>query len=320
MKEYTYLSDHKKANSVSLGLLLASALLGVINLFVNNGILNCLANVLAVVMFGFAMHYLDYNNVQGQSIKKYIVAFHCFAIHAILPIFSSITGQPGTLSYQVLHGLTDMMLVAGLLALAKIFKPSLSYMLVVLVSLVGFVLSLLNVNLVFNILVAVLGLLVIFFAYKSSISSVVLGLVVALLALTAIFTKNNPLMHKYLHVLAMIAMMYVAYKFYDIIKARSENVVRGLDIDTPSTSSTSTRSAMPTYTSLSYEPDDSWFIKEYQNLSYEDKLNAPVNAFKGVSEEMAKDLKAAFNIKTIKDLAESKYFIWAKEIVEEAER
>ena len=49
-------------------------------------------------------------------------------------------------------------------------------------------------------------------------------------------------------------------------------------------------------------------------------MDAPLTAFKGVSDAMAKDMKAAFGIDTIRELAESKYFKWAKEIVEEANK
>ena len=69
-----------------------------------------------------------------------------------------------------------------------------------------------------------------------------------------------------------------------------------------------------------YEFDRSWFIAEYKDLPYADLLNAPVYAFKGVSEAMAEDLRKAFGIKTIGQLADSKYFAWAKEIVEEANK
>ena len=85
--------------------------------------------------------------------------------------------------------------------------------------------------------------------------------------------------------------------------------------DSKKTSKSSTRSR----SASKYTFDRSWFIKEYEDESYDNLLNAPVYAFKGVSKEMAEDLEDAFGIKTIGDLADSKYFAWAKEIVEEAE-
>jgi hypothetical protein len=49
-------------------------------------------------------------------------------------------------------------------------------------------------------------------------------------------------------------------------------------------------------------------------------MKSPVDALWGVSANDAKLLKEAFNIKTVEDLATNKFFNWAKEIVEEAEK
>jgi predicted RecB family nuclease len=53
------------------------------------------------------------------------------------------------------------------------------------------------------------------------------------------------------------------------------------------------------------------FIVKFYDKKYEDKyleelVSAPVAAISGVSEEDAKDLKEAFNIKTVEDLATNK--------------
>jgi hypothetical protein len=49
------------------------------------------------------------------------------------------------------------------------------------------------------------------------------------------------------------------------------------------------------------------------NLS--ELVNAPVSALQGVSEGDAELLDKAFNVKTIKDLANLKYVRWAQAIV-----
>ena len=54
------------------------------------------------------------------------------------------------------------------------------------------------------------------------------------------------------------------------------------------------------------------FIVKFYDKAYEDKyveelINAPVAAISGVSEEDAKDLKEAFNIETVQDLATNRY-------------
>ena len=63
-----------------------------------------------------------------------------------------------------------------------------------------------------------------------------------------------------------------------------------------------------------------WIVKAYRDLTGQALLDAPVNALWGVSEGDAALLKDAFGIKTIRDLATNKYFAWAAEITEEADR
>ena len=340
MKEYPNLASEKKSKNISLGLIVASLCLGLLGA-VAPGIKKpayVLAALFSVALYGYAMHYLDYHNVQGQSIKKYILAFHTFAIHAILFTTTIFTGEAGTLSYQVIHGLVDALLVAALLCTAKIFKNNISNTIVCVLALVAFVLSLLNVNLLLNILLIACAALLILYSYKESMVSVIMAALVLLTALTAIFTKQNPKFHDYMHVLVNAAMLFVAYQFYNVVNPTidSINTYRtNLDLDPTHRSRTAVGAGAATENTVSrsakdsdktsrstrtrkYTFDRSWFIKEYEKESYENLLNAPVYAFKGVSEEMAKDLKDAFGIETIGELADSKYFAWAKEIVEEA--
>lgn len=55
--------------------------------------------------------------------------------------------------------------------------------------------------------------------------------------------------------------------------------------------------------------------KAFESKSLKEIADAPVDALQGVSEGDAEKLKAAFNIKTVRDLAESKYVKWAQAIV-----
>ena len=48
--------------------------------------------------------------------------------------------------------------------------------------------------------------------------------------------------------------------------------------------------------------------KAYENMNVTEILDAPVAAISGVSEGDAEKLAAAFNIKTVRDLGNSKYF------------
>ena len=59
--------------------------------------------------------------------------------------------------------------------------------------------------------------------------------------------------------------------------------------------------------------------KAYEGKSFKELINAPVDALQGLSESDAKLLKEAFNIKTIGDLGNSKYFRWARAITIMAE-
>ncbi len=55
--------------------------------------------------------------------------------------------------------------------------------------------------------------------------------------------------------------------------------------------------------------------KAFEGKSLRELANAPVSALQGVSENDAKLLLEAFNVKTIGDLANLKYVKWAQAIV-----
>ncbi|HQV41807.1 MAG: hypothetical protein IT466_04765 [Moraxellaceae bacterium] len=55
--------------------------------------------------------------------------------------------------------------------------------------------------------------------------------------------------------------------------------------------------------------------KAYESKSLKELADAPVDALAGVSENDAKLLKEAFNVKTVRDLANLKYVKWAQAIV-----
>lgn len=57
-----------------------------------------------------------------------------------------------------------------------------------------------------------------------------------------------------------------------------------------------------------------FFDKAYENMSIIELVQAPVAAISGVSESDAKDLKKAFNIKTVEDLATNKFIRLAQGI------
>jgi len=55
--------------------------------------------------------------------------------------------------------------------------------------------------------------------------------------------------------------------------------------------------------------------KTYEGKEFSELADAPVDALEGVSEGDAEHLREAFNIRTIRDLAESKYVLRAQAIV-----
>ncbi|GGG27732.1 hypothetical protein GCM10007304_46950 [Rhodococcoides trifolii] len=61
------------------------------------------------------------------------------------------------------------------------------------------------------------------------------------------------------------------------------------------------------------------FDKAYEQKPVEELADAPVAALQGVSDGDAEHLKAAFNIKTVRDLGTNKYFLWAQAVAKLAE-
>ncbi len=55
--------------------------------------------------------------------------------------------------------------------------------------------------------------------------------------------------------------------------------------------------------------------KAHEGREFSELAGAPVDALQGVSSGDADHLQAAFNIKTVRGLAESKYVLWAQAIV-----
>lgn len=55
--------------------------------------------------------------------------------------------------------------------------------------------------------------------------------------------------------------------------------------------------------------------KAYEQKDFDELADAPVDALQGVSQADAEALQKAFNIKTIRDLAESKFVLRAQAIV-----
>lgn len=55
--------------------------------------------------------------------------------------------------------------------------------------------------------------------------------------------------------------------------------------------------------------------RSFQGKSFKELANAPVDALQGLSKGDAELLQKAFNVKTVRDLANLKYVRWAQAIV-----
>ena len=58
-----------------------------------------------------------------------------------------------------------------------------------------------------------------------------------------------------------------------------------------------------------------FFDKDYEQKEFSELADAPVEAMQGLSEGDAEKLKEAFNIKTVRDLAENKFVRVAQAVV-----
>jgi nucleotidyltransferase/DNA polymerase involved in DNA repair len=59
----------------------------------------------------------------------------------------------------------------------------------------------------------------------------------------------------------------------------------------------------------------SFLDKAYEMKEFAELADSPVDALQGVSQADAEALRKALNIKTIRDLAENKFVLWAQAIV-----
>ena len=58
-----------------------------------------------------------------------------------------------------------------------------------------------------------------------------------------------------------------------------------------------------------------FFDKKYEQMEFDEIADAPVDAISGLSKTDADALKAAFNIKTVRELAENKFVLTAQAVV-----
>lgn len=338
MTEHKYLDSHSKAKTASLLLGLSGAGLLIIGAFMAKGghslpanLLLTLGAVLIIALVCFAIHYQRHNEYDDAAVKAAVTAMHLYAVHAVFTAAGLYAGKFGTFSYGVIHAIADGLL-AGLLIMAIFAILSKRGGLVAAIGgIIVFILSLLSVDLAVNIGLAVIGagltIIAIIGLKKNKLSFMYLlaGLLTVAFAIIAII-KGGQAIHMYLHFAIMLAgLVIVAAVFATAIKA----IAPAAETAKADTAKEEAQPAEKKETAAPVKAEEEnndvfnrakWIDKSYQGQSAADLLNAPVDALYGVSESDAQLLKAAFGIKTIGDLADSKYFAWAGEIAEQAEK
>lgn len=280
--------------------------------------------------------------IKYNASKTLRTAIFCAVVYALTYIAAIAAGEFGALSYGIMHTLCDGMLAALLVATAIcLLRADNLIVAVVIAGVIGALLTVLNLNTVGNIYLALLGVscLVCAVIKRSTargrmLGAVLLGVFTTVLSLLAIFSGRHDYLHVLLHTAAIICAAALTYGAYSLLVAAAaartpaKASASAKSVSTPA-SQAPAKSAQP---DKSHTADKSaakdeaeelaakWVTKAYRDKSYAEICDAPVDALYGVSEDDAKLLKESFGIDTVRELAENRFFNWAVEIVEEADR
>ncbi len=352
MKANNFLSDHQKAKTTALLLLLAavvlqsagvlcSMLIGVHTPVVN--VLFLIGMVVCLALAVFTMHYTRHNEADRASGKQMAVVPHLYAVGVIFTASSLFVGGFGSFSYGVVHAILDCLLVALLVKCAGTLFGKMFRTVTIIASFTAFVLSLLEINAALNALLILCAVVLLVAALmcwvrarEYAVSTILFALVVIGFAVSAFFL-NGDHAHMLLHCAVLCAGGVLLVGFVCALSP-AVSTVRAMQDTQPApveeiaapapaiTEKPATKKTAATKPAADKAPEQNtvldrnkWIIKKYQSLSAAELLDAPVDALYGVSAGDAALLKSAFNIQTIGDLANSKYFVWAQEIVDTAD-
>ena len=342
--------------------------------------LMALALVLLLVSLIIVMHFTNADREE----KRESVFYHLIGLYLILTICSLFTSAKAadynSFSYVFIHSLMAGFLI--LIAIQIIFKEKAS----LLASISGFVLvftlALFQVNMLLNIILAlVMGVVIVSALTKlmkpAGIYSVIFGIIVLVVSVLLLLKPSGKI-EFYGHIIVNFAIVALFYVLQIIAKSKNleiKETIIGTEepVDIIEKEETVTieeevefeekEAAVvieekpvdvkekPVVAKGNEKPFDKvekekvkaeeksektskeeefkdkdlqnrnrWIIKKYSSLPLDELMKSPVDALWGVSANDAKLLKEAFNIKTVEDLATNKFFNWAKEIVEEAEK
>ncbi len=372
--EYKYLNNYQKAEKYISWLNVTAIILKVVAFILLKQYFTYLMTLALVLLLISLLVVMHFTNADREE-KRESVFYHLIGLYLILTICSLFTSAKAadynSFSYVFIHSLMVGFLM--LIAIQIIFKEKAS----LLASISGFVLvfalALFQINMLLNIILALVMGAVIFSALTklmkpAGIYSVVFGIIVLVVSVLLLLKPSGKI-EFYGHIIvnfAIVALFYVLQ-----IMAKSKNLeIKETIIGTEEPVDTIEKEEMVTveeevkieekealvateektvdvketpvnraekekvnaeeksekiseeevskYKDL--QNRNRWIIKKYNSLPLDELMKSPVDALRGVSANDAKLLKEAFNIKTVEDLATNKFFNWAKEIVEEAEK
>ncbi|MGI6607610.1 MAG: hypothetical protein ACOX1F_01330 [Erysipelotrichaceae bacterium] len=280
-----------------------------------------LALTLLLIALVIVMHYV-YNDKEE---KDESVFYHLIGLHLILTVCSLFTSARvsdfNSFSYVFIHSLLIGLLV--LIAIQIIFKEK-KLLISVLAFVSAFVLALFEVNTVLNIALALVMGVVIFSALTklmkpAGIYALVFGIINLIISVVMLL-KPMGIIGFYGHIIVNFVIITLFYVLPALIKNIKVEDKKEVKEEVVAVKEEKTEDKEKITEDKDLQNRNRWVIKKYNSLPLDELMKSPVNALWGVSDGDAELLKKAFNIKTVEDLATNKFFNWAREIVEEAEK
>lgn len=313
--------DLKLTKLSTLFLSILSLVLGLFGL--NSKLMMVLSSICAIFAFTIVIFYLDTQNYK----ERFIWPIHGFALHAL--IFGAtmlLFGVDGALFTRWYHAILDALVVATLLKLMNQ-----KTILIVIASVITGVLSLINLQVAIQMIFCALAVFSLITVVRDMDEVADIGYLVVLL-LTFVLEKFVKLgnIEYWFHLLFTIFGLVIAYLTLFRKHREKETVTKTFEVD--ELDSRELENAPIDTREIEVETvdlkpvdrvnfahfDREWVNSEYSKLTLEDLYNAPISAFKGVGDIMANKMDESFQIKTIKDLANSDFFKWALEILKKS--
>lgn len=343
--DYIYLDNQKRAKSllfVLVGLCLVFSIVTII-MFVTGSVMTSfiktmltVGNLSFIVLTLFFMLYLRRNHKDSFL----LLLLHVIQFHLIFTSASVFVGGFSSFSFCVMHGILDsiVLMILYLFSFGKLHVVSAILLPIISIFLSIYQYDVINaiVMVVFS-MIALLGLL-----KKNKKTHFLYGIIVVLVTFLAsilTFVYGYEIVHVIMHYLINHAILALCLIVFVVVPLERTNDVNDEDEIEPTKSDNIVERAIDTADNTKELPEQQslesivedqpqkqiekknrWIIKQYSNLPLEQLMDAPVDALWGISSEDKQLLKSAFNIKTVKDLATSKWFRMAEEIVDMANK